>query len=119
MLRVAAPQIRFSRHRLHARDAEALTLPTQVDLPVPCSVRMSAKEQLRQAIDELSEPEAEEALAFIANRHARDPLIELFARAPDDDEPSTPAEDASADEARAQYERGESVPLDEIRHEFG
>ena len=80
---------------------------------------MTAKEKLHQAVDELSELEAEEALAFIARRHDPDPVTELFEKAPEDDEPFTPEEAASADEAWAQYKRGEAVPLDEIRHELG
>jgi len=80
---------------------------------------MTAKDKLRQAVEELSEPEAEQTLAYIARRRERDPLLELFENAAEDDEPSTPEEDASADEAWEQYKRGEAIPLDEIRREFG
>jgi hypothetical protein len=80
---------------------------------------MTAREKLHQVVDELSELEAEEALAFIARRRDRDPLIELLENAPEDDEPSTPEEDASADEAWTQYQRGEAVPLDEVRTNLG
>jgi hypothetical protein len=80
---------------------------------------MTAKDKLRQAVEELSELEAEQMLELIARRRERDPMIELFENAPEDDEPSTPEEDASADEAWEQYKRGEAVPLDEIRREFG
>lgn len=80
---------------------------------------MTAKEKLRQAIENLSEPEVEATLAFIADRSGRDPVLELFESAPEDDEPSTPEEDESADEAWAQHQRGASVPLDEMRRELG
>jgi hypothetical protein len=79
---------------------------------------MTAKEKLRQAIEDLSELEAERTLAFIARHRERDPMIEVFENAPEDDEPFTEEEAASADEGWAQYKRGEAVPLDEIRHEF-
>jgi hypothetical protein len=78
---------------------------------------MTAKEKLRQAVELLSEEQAEETLRFIDER-ARDPLLEAARRAPVDDEPSSPEEDQSAADAWAEYERGEAVPLREIRDEF-
>ena len=78
---------------------------------------MTAKEKLRQAIEELSELEAEQTLAFIADRRGQDPVLEFFDNAPEDDEPLTPEEAKSLDEAWAQ--RHQAVPLDEIRHELG
>jgi len=78
---------------------------------------MTAKEKLRQAIEELSELEAEQTLAFIADRRGQDPVLEFFDNAPEDDEPLTPEEAKSLDEAWAQ--RDQAVPLDEIRHELG
>lgn len=78
---------------------------------------MTAKDELRQVVEELSEPEAPEALAFISERRERGPVIALFEQAPDDDEPSSVDADASADEAWAQYQHGESVSPDEQRSE--
>lgn len=79
---------------------------------------MTAKEKLRQVVDELSEPEAERALAFIADRRDRDrdPVIAFFEDAPEDDEPTTPEEDRLAAEAWEQ--RHDSVPLHEFMREF-
>jgi hypothetical protein len=77
---------------------------------------MTAKEKLRQAVEELTELEAEQALAFIARRRERDPVLEFFENAPEDDEPLTPEEAASLDEAWAQ--RGEAVPLDKVQREL-
>src|SRR4051794_17746273 len=55
---------------------------------------MTAKEKLRQAIEDLSELEAEQTLAFIApSRDDHDPIIAAFEDAPDDDESTTPEED--------------------------
>ncbi len=79
---------------------------------------MTAKDKLRQAVEELSELEAEQTLAFIAHHRERDPVLEAFQNAPEVDEPLTPEEEASLDEARAEYERGESVALDEFMREF-
>ena len=77
---------------------------------------MTAKQKLRQAVERLSEKEAEETLRFLDARE-RDPLLAAMLRAPLDDEPSSPEEDRSAAEAWAEYERGEAVPLSEIHDE--
>ena len=79
---------------------------------------MTAKEKLRQAVEEMTELEAEEALAFIADRRGRDPVIEAFENAALDDEPVTEEDERALEEARTAYRRGETVPLDEIRDEF-
>ena len=60
---------------------------------------MTAKDKLRQAVEELSELEAEQALAFITRRQEQDPVLEFFDTVPEEDEPLTPAERASVDEA--------------------
>jgi hypothetical protein len=79
---------------------------------------MTAKEKLRQTVDDLSEAEAQDALGFIVRRRGqRDALGELLERAPLDDEPTTPEEDKSAREARAEIARGEVLSADEIRRQ--
>jgi hypothetical protein len=78
---------------------------------------MTAKEKLRQAVEELSELEAEQTLAFIARRRDHDPVLEFFENAPIDDEPTTPEEDRSAAEAWEQ--RHDSISLDELERELG
>lgn len=77
---------------------------------------MTAKEKLHQVVDELSELEAERALALIASRRGRDPMIAAFEDAPDDDEPTTPEEDASA--AAAWESRHDSISLDDLEREL-
>ena len=77
---------------------------------------MTAKDKLHQVVDELSELEAEKMLEIIAHRRDRDPVIAAFEDAPEVDEPLTPEERASLDEAWAQ--RHDSVPLDEFMREF-
>jgi hypothetical protein len=77
---------------------------------------MTAKEKLRQRIESLTEQEAEQTLRLLAMRAA--PMIAAFMDAPEDDEPLTAEEEAALEESRAEHRRGESVPLDQIRHEF-
>jgi hypothetical protein len=78
---------------------------------------MTAKEKLHQAVDELTELEAEKTLEFITRRRGRDPLIAAFEDAPIDDEPTTAEEDRSAAEAWEQ--RHDSVSIDELETELG
>lgn len=80
--------------------------------------RMTAKEKLRQTIEDLSEAEAQNALGFIVRRRQQhDALGEMLERAPLDDEPTTPEEDEGAREARAEIARGDVLSADEIRRE--
>lgn len=79
---------------------------------------MTAKQKLRETIEGLSEAEAQDALGFIVRRRdRRDSLAELLARAPVDDEPSTPEEEEGVREAREQIARGDVIAADEIRRE--
>lgn len=81
-------------------------------------MRMTAKEKLRQTIEDLSEAEAQDTLGFIVRRRGqRDALGELLDRAPIDDEPTTPEEDKGVREARAEIEHGNVLSADEIRRE--
>jgi hypothetical protein len=80
---------------------------------------MTAKEKLKQTVEELSEAEAQDALGFIVRRQSkRDALDELLERAPLDDEPTTPDEDKGVREAKEQIARGEVLSADEIRREI-
>lgn len=81
---------------------------------------MTAKEKLREAVEELSEHQAAETLDYIANRRAgqRDALSVLLDGAPLDDEPSSSDEEEGVGEARGEIARGEIIPADEIRREF-
>jgi hypothetical protein len=80
---------------------------------------MTSKEKLRQAVEELTELEAKQTLAFLAGRRAHDPMIEAFENAPYDDEPSSPTEDRSASAADAWEQRHDSISLDELERELG
>jgi hypothetical protein len=81
-------------------------------------VDMTAKEQLKQTVEKLSEAEAQDALGFIVHRqNKRDALADLLDSAPVDDEPTTPEEDEGAREAAQQIARGEVLSADEIGRE--
>ena len=82
---------------------------------------MTAKEKLREVVDDLSEQEAEAALHFIDARRGQDPgaLDAILDAAHLDDEPTTPEEDEGVEEARAEYERGEVFDADQIKRELG
>ena len=67
---------------------------------------MTAKERLRNLVEDLSEEEAETALVIVERRRS-DPMLQALAQAPADDEPTSPQEDRSAREALAAYESGE------------
>ncbi len=83
------------------------------------SMTMTAKDKLRQTVEELSEAEAQDTLGFIVHRrHQRDALAELLERAPLDDEPTAPDEDEGVREAKEQIVRGEVLSADEIRREI-
>jgi len=80
---------------------------------------VTAKEKLHLAIEELSESEAEEALRYVARRSDRGrALLEWLDNTPEDDESTSAEEDAGAREAWAEYRRGESTPLEEVRREL-
>jgi len=79
---------------------------------------MTAKEQLRQTVEQLSEAEAQDALGYIVRRRGNhDALSNLLERAPLDDEPTTPEEDEGVREAKEQIARGDVLSADEIRRE--
>jgi predicted transcriptional regulator len=72
---------------------------------------MTAKEQLRERIEALSEQEANEALRLLDMRS--DPVVAVFRDAPADDEPWTDEDEAAAQEGRADLAAGRTVPLDQ------
>ena len=78
---------------------------------------MTAKEQLRELVDELSEPEARRALVLVKKEH-EDPVIAAFRDAPEDDEPWTDEDEAAAAEGRADIAAGRTVSLEEIKREL-
>jgi hypothetical protein len=81
---------------------------------------MTAKEKLRERVEELSEAEAADTLTYLASRQPgeRGALTELLENAPLDDEPTSPEEEEGLREAREQVARGEVISAEEIRREF-
>ena len=78
---------------------------------------MTAKQQLRERIEALTEEQAAETLRLLDQRS--DSLTRLLDNAPPDDEPSTPEEEALVQEARDEIARGETlISLDELRAEL-
>lgn len=77
---------------------------------------MTAKEKLLQRVQAFSEAEAADALRLLDQR--TDSLTRLLDSAPEDDEPTTPEEEALVQEARDEIARGEKISLDELRAEL-
>jgi hypothetical protein len=73
---------------------------------------VTAKEVLRQKVDDFSEAEAAEALTVLEG--ASSALDRLLADAPEDDEPSSADEDAAVAEARAELDRGEILSQGQV-----
>lgn len=80
----------------------ALRTPVRVESSI-----VTIKDRLHKLIDELSEPEADDALRYIAQRRV-DPVVAAFRDAPVDDEPVT-AEDEGA-LAEVDADRAAGVP---------
>lgn len=78
---------------------------------------MTTKERLHELVDELTEAEAAATL-LVTERHRDDPMLQVLASAPDDDEPSSPAEDRSAQESLEAYRRGEAIGPDELKRDL-
>jgi len=80
---------------------------------------MTAKEQLRSLVDELTEREADEALQLITARRGDDFARWLDSR-PEEDEEISEHEEAAVQEARDEIAAGAPlISLDEIKREFG
>jgi hypothetical protein len=79
---------------------------------------VTAKDTLRQLVERMSEDEARGALERL-KAPGDDPVMRLLDDAPLDDEPSTPEEDASSDEAWQEYLRSEYSTAEEIERDLG
>jgi len=77
---------------------------------------MTAKEQLRERVERLTEAEAAATLRLLDQRI--DALTQLPDDAPQDDEPTTPEEEAVVQEALEAAATGETISLEEFRREL-
>jgi hypothetical protein len=77
---------------------------------------MTAKQQLRERVEALTEEQAAETLRLLDQR--TDSLTRLLDNAPIDDEPVTPEEEVLIAEANADIAAGRTIPLAEILREF-
>ena len=78
------------------------------------------KRNLHQLVDELPENELHAAERFLEYLRdvGNDPVYTALIEAPEDDEPTTPEEDQSAEEAWQEYLRGEGRSWVEAREEL-
>ncbi len=88
----------------------------QPRLALPWNV-MTAKEELRERVEALTEEQAAEALRLLDQ--GSDPVLVAFSGAAVDDEPWTDADEAAAVEGRGDLAAGRTVPLDEATRELG
>jgi nucleoid-associated protein YejK len=80
---------------------------------------MTAKEQLRERIDELTEAEAADTLDYLSRRREpRDALTEFLDQAPIDDEPVSEEEERAVQEARDEIARGQTISLEQLKREL-
>jgi hypothetical protein len=79
---------------------------------------MTTKERLHKLVDELSEAEAERALALVEGDR-EDPVIAAFHDAPEDDEPFTAEDEAALKEADEDIAAGRTVSHGEMLRRFG
>lgn len=78
---------------------------------------MTVKEKLRKLIEKLPEGQLETALRFLEylRDRGKDPVIAALLRAPQDDEPEIPEEDAAVLEAYEDISTGRVVPHEEAK----
>ncbi len=81
---------------------------------------MTVKERLHRLVGQLPESELHAAERFLEylSVAGRDSLLGALMMATEDDEGTTPKEDAGAEDAWQEYLRGEARPLGEVREEL-
>lgn len=79
---------------------------------------MSSREQLHELVDRLPDSEIPTALRVLAALSV-DPLTRALAAAPLDDEPYTEEQQRRDLEADARIERGEGIPMEEVKRQLG
>jgi hypothetical protein len=79
---------------------------------------MTTKERLHRLVDELSDDEAERALALVEGER-EDSVIAAFRDAPEDDEPFTAEDEAAVEEADEDIAAGRTISHEEMLRKFG
>lgn len=83
---------------------------------------MSVREQLRALVERLPDDQVEEALRVLESMQSSgpvDPMLRMLLQAPEDDEPLSQAEVEAVEAAIAEADRGELIPLEEVRKQLG
>jgi hypothetical protein len=78
------------------------------------------RDTLHRLVDEIPETEvhtAEKFLSYLRHSHT-EALLKILAQAPEDDEPETPQDAASASVGRSELDRGEGIPWEQVRSRF-
>ncbi len=80
---------------------------------------MTTREELHNLVDQLPEGTLDAAhQALIESLTEQDPVFKSMLNAPEDDEPTTPEDDQSAEEGWQGYLRGKYMPAEEAEREF-
>jgi hypothetical protein len=77
----------------------------------------TTREKLRELLEAVPDARLAEAEAVLVP--LTDPVLTAFMNAPEDDEPVTVEDLDALAETRAEFERGETVPHEVVRREFG
>lgn len=78
---------------------------------------MTSKARLHELVEQLPDEETAAAARFLEYLRdvGSDPMRRVLDEAPEDDEPTTPEEDASAEEAWQEYKAGKSISAEEAK----
>lgn len=81
---------------------------------------MTTREEVHQLVQNLPESELQAARRFLEflRTAGDDALLRALREAPTDDEPTTPEEDAGAEDAWREYQQGKALPWEKVRKEL-
>lgn len=80
---------------------------------------MTTRQDLHRLVDELPDEELDTVRHYLERvRDSDDPILGALLDASEDDEPASEEEDREADEAWAEYKRGEARPWTQVRDEL-
>ncbi len=80
------------------------------------TTKQKAREELHRLVNDLPDSELHAVRRFLEFlRFQDDPLLRKLLLSPEDDEPTSPEEDAASEEAWQEYLRGEFVSAEEAK----